>query len=975
MKPKRRKTSDKNLTSNVESPVPVISIISSPDNICSICFAEFVDPEELTRHVIQVHLSKFSKRRYCTFCSELLPSLEAFARHLLEKHIIDLRACEFCCRVYNDKAKMLVHQKKHQYIPTKSIFSCSQCPILFQCVEELEKHEYEEHEDCFDGIILNSCFPYLSSMLNIKAPSFLQSVGVESLYMCVVCGEKTSDINSYIDHLKREKCVSVVCDTCSNVYKNVASLKKHFIKNSKCLFDKSPSQVNILCKKCNKYFDVNAHRIHQSVCTSQSDDISCRNCNINFSSVDELTEHQSSEHPVAIIIRLCKYCQNEFVGNVALEKHIERTHKHEIHLYKYHCKTCNHIYKHPKKLFSHFFTQHKNLHPYTCKICYKTFKVRKSFSLHIKLIHNSEGKVEFDENFHVYFKNNPNKYFINEHDYSIKQFQFDTTKNDPSDKQATVNEDSGYNKDNGDIPVSESALESNAEDEKTKHDHTLAKGKNLKTGENVKPTSIDDINNKEPNESSYSNDNPKAKGKKKSSKIYSSRRQRAKQIGNKKKTQIEYEDETYLESSDEDYPLSRYTKKRKPKCKARYLAVGNTRKKIFKSKGVTTFSCTICKKYCYTFQNYNRHMSFHYQNEFKPCIKCGVLFKKKKDLEDHMKKEHSQSKLTDTLQMLLNRRKSGPVAQKPLDNLSKSDKFKLTVKKVDLTSNVPIGKVHITPKDLSAKNFIESFTPDASLEKKEPMKAVSIRLVSSNRIKKPLIEFTKVNICKPPITSSRLAMPVKFKNTPELHKAKISMAQVFQQKNTSKLNFGIRVDKVVDYNVPVESDNYHQDDYVIDEVDNRSDHSENIDQNTCQNEPTISDVDHEELLEETEEIPQKTVQRKILIPHLPPGYNEVRIAHLQPEAPYYKIVKVEDILKPEEKEIPTENLKLPEGKKLINVNPLEHLLGDNEVKIYTNKYYKSKMRNIKNTITKAILDLDNPNAVKKTRKKRDKTKT
>lgn len=839
------------------------------ETTCTICQAEFLDPEDLAIHVNQIHKSTEDHSKKCQFCTSTYSDLMTYAEHLRDKHLLKLKYCQFCLRAFSDADEHRSHENKHR-AGSKTSYKCTQCSIRYGNLFDLRRHDLECHNDDLDGVMIQEHLPYLSAALNLKAATLFQALHSDTVFICVGCDYSTANIKLYINHAKTKNCTSYVCDKCSNVYKKKWNLLRHMSKE--CA--KVPGRKTKVCPECHLTFNMYQFVKHKKNCKV----IKCHTCGINYETMYELSEHQSKEHPLSVELKTCTFCWKQCVGNVALQKHIDRSHKSELHMYKYLCIYCKSVYKHPQKLFGHFFSKHKDLDPYTCKICNKKFRIRKQFTLHIKLDHKSVGFVEFDENYHVFF----------------------------AEKKS----------ENPFIPQSIYAKELETKKIGTSHENT-------EDPSNIEILNVNSEMSITETEGNQTEVETKTKPKLKRKRV--------------PKTNIKETEEPIAVQSSDDEPLL-VIKRRVQKSMPKILRNRWTKKRLT-SINKKRFTCHICKKYCYTFQNYHHHISLHSKKDYKRCIKCPKFFRSKEKLNNHIATDHSSSRLTETLKCLLEKRKKGLSIS---DDLPMSERFRRTIKKTESNGLRSTATIKTVDTGLSVQKFIENFTPEAENKSEaEINNAVTLKVVN-DAPKKPTIKMTKFEK-KPMPLITKLSLPVKFKDCyPNKMPATIKLVQP-----TPVLN------------IDSPDNNYH-----------------NYDDDMDRNE-SIPEVAEEVMLEGTEEAP-KVVQipHKIVIPKLPTAYNDITIAHLLPQAPYYKIVKVNEVLNMQNTEKKSEDaksntIKLPDGTKLINSNPLAHLLGktpiDKVLGSFKNKYYKPKATNFQGMLAQALSNLDKP-IVKKKRK-------
>ncbi|KAM3955131.1 uncharacterized protein ACR2FA_010993 [Aphomia sociella] len=941
-------------------------VIEDPgDTTCTICYAEFLDIEDLIIHISQMHGPSLVQ---CQFCDKKCTDLDNYATHILEFHLVSLKSCNYCTRMFLNSDKQRKHESKHYTNVPKGKYTCSQCKALFSNIPELEYHEVSKHRKIGEGVLLQDVFPYLSALLNINALKFIQSLGTDTVYICVWCELTTGNVMKYIEHLKKRNCQSFVCHKCSFVYKRKVGLIKHFQGHKDC-HSSNNKIFNQKCRECGKEFTLSTLKQHQKHCKP----IKCRVCNWVFDTMYELTSHQMQFHPLSVSLQTCKFCKKEFVGTISLDKHIERAHKNQCHLYKYNCVYCMSIFNHPKKLFCHFYTKHKELEPYTCKICDLKFRLRKKFTLHIKLDHKSVGFVEFEENFHVFFTDKKSEKpfmpaFNKSNGGQIENAEDNTTdceNEQPNADEITDCENEQLNADEITDCENEQRNADNTmdcENEQRNPDEILEYGnKPLSVNKQNKKVSfqqnVNDTVNLD-NACSDFMDVTETEGNhtdtEKPENRITRKRKLKNTVGNTQKFRKRAaNNEIVISDTSDDEPLLEVKKrvKRKKLQKLRF-ATWNKKKHTLKNTEYRHFTCNICNKYCYTYQNFHNHVSLHSIKDKKRCVKCSKVFTSKDKLNKHIEREHSSSKLTETLKKLLYKRKNGVTVEEL--QLTAAEKFRRTIKKVkmDNVDSVAVLKPVVND-NLSVQKFIESFTPEVNEvpNKNIVVKSeISVKPVKARFSKPPLIKLTKFE-AQPQMKNfgPKLAMPVKFK--PDLgEKQKVSVKIV---QDTSSY---------VDHN----TETYFDDEEFKGEIEHYS--------------TEIPEVAQEVMLEVSEEPKPMHMPHKIVIPNLPhlsEQCKEISIAHLLPEAPYYKIVKVKDLLSEQTKsaepvkEKQKEEIKLPDGTKLVNVNPLAHLLGDTSVEKVLektkSKYYQAKSRDFETAIAKAMLKLDKPVVVSKKR--------
>ncbi|CAK1554265.1 unnamed protein product [Leptosia nina] len=789
------------------------------DTVCNICFAEFLDTEDLQTHLFQVHANN---ERFCSYCVKILPDIEQFMMHIRDKHLIKMHWCKYCFRLFPDVESKLVHTKKHNYQPGMTIF-CSQCSKCFDANNDITQHEYE-HENV-EGTAIYQGFSLLSSLLNMNVKEFLKSISNTSKkFVCACCKFACRSPQKFIEHSKKATCRSLVCDICCAVYRKRRHLIQHINGHNKKRWTNT-------CPKCNATFTWKGLREHKKVCY----EIKCSDCHMQFESIEELTSHTSKEHVGTITVERCKFCEKQIIGKDMLKKHLQYAHKGTLHLYKYRCIDCDKLFKHPKLLFAHFFSTHKDLMPYTCKICNINFRVRKKFTLHVRLDHKSAGFVEFDENFHVYFVEKKS-----ENPFVPKSIYFDEAIDDEKAKCI----------EGTDTDLTEDCTDTN--------DRKLTK--KFKRKSKQKPQNI------------------------------------------------------IMDSSDSDTPLLQIRRRRGPYWKTSH-----------KNQPKPKFVCKICKKNCYTAQNFKYHMNTHKKR--LRCIKCHKTFSTDIRLKRHIVEHHSSSKLIDTLKRIQERRKAIVLNEPP------KNPFEDTLKKVHcVVTDTPAKLTLVKSNNVSVRNFYESFVP--SKEKINIESSVTMRITSEH--KEPVITLKK---CRTDVVFYEgLKLPVEVPQCPSDTQATLKVVQGEIQR--AKLNYGDRLYKEADI-ATMETDHSYCEEYF------------DCDQINGEEAKMIPEVAEEVMLSSEEPL----LQQNIVLPNIPKVMQSIRIGTLQPQAPYYKILKIEDIIDnvaPMTAEEPNEREVKLDGIRLVRVNPLAHLVSETAVKHHKKRYYKPKERDIKIAMMKAM---------------------
>ncbi|XP_068238034.1 zinc finger protein 23-like [Palaemon carinicauda] len=161
------------------------------------------------------------------------------------------------------------------------------------------------------------------------------------VYNCNHCGKVFHEARKYFSHLSLHERM-FECNSCGRKFSLLANLKKHIVLH---------------------------HDAKKKVCEV---------CGMQFSSDNELTEHQQSQHSEDIVssyIAKCKYCNREYRREEAYIQHMNRA--------PYNCSTCNKSCGCEFELKKHIRYEHGHC---VCEFCGKSFK-NNSILNHIKVMH------------------------------------------------------------------------------------------------------------------------------------------------------------------------------------------------------------------------------------------------------------------------------------------------------------------------------------------------------------------------------------------------------------------------------------------------------------------------------------------------------------------------------------------------------------------------------------------------------------
>jgi len=235
---------------------------------CSKCDYETVHSNSLKSH-LQRHASNQSF--CCTKCSfEYSTNLELL-RHYLKTHVgsdQDLFQCFFCKVEVDCVERLEIHTRKHT---NEKPYFCRRCPLDFETIIGLKKHVACEHE---------------TNLAQQFLPQYILPA------KCNVCGVLCSDARSLKRHMNRHlRGKDVPCTKCDFRFPTELELLKHYLK------DHVGSNDNIL--EC----------------------LFCRKRSKALLRLEDHTRGHLGEQNY-----FCNLCENGFVRQGALKRHIKAVH-------------------------------------------------------------------------------------------------------------------------------------------------------------------------------------------------------------------------------------------------------------------------------------------------------------------------------------------------------------------------------------------------------------------------------------------------------------------------------------------------------------------------------------------------------------------------------------------------------------------------------------------------------------------------
>ncbi|XP_077983110.1 uncharacterized protein LOC144437950 [Glandiceps talaboti] len=112
-------------------------------NTCTYCSVEFNTEEEMQKHIV-THFVSVSVEYCCQSCAKSFPKPDELQKHLFDIHAHHLYKCSMCKEVFDSKVAVQVHFAIKHSNECK-LFKCTKCGVVFQTESDLHLHIRMDH--------------------------------------------------------------------------------------------------------------------------------------------------------------------------------------------------------------------------------------------------------------------------------------------------------------------------------------------------------------------------------------------------------------------------------------------------------------------------------------------------------------------------------------------------------------------------------------------------------------------------------------------------------------------------------------------------------------------------------------------------------------------------------------------------------------------------------------------------------------
>ncbi|XP_076358377.1 uncharacterized protein LOC143250994 isoform X2 [Tachypleus tridentatus] len=398
-----------------------------PKYTCQECEVKFTTEDQLDEHVMSHFLSTTTEYSCQQCCYKLFSKPDELQRHLIDVHSHLLYKCSFCKEIFNSKASIQAHftvQHSNEY----HLFECTRCRVTFRTEVEFQVHVKVMHmlkthpfrcllcdqrfltefqlqyhlnthvkqfvctfcEEAFHVEFLldkhiqacHSDYPTISTSdvqnlslkpLDLKDQTVVPSLECRKELRCEICDRCFSSESHLILHRRQahnirttgsqkpgQATLSLFCAYCNESCKSRSDLENHMKAHT---ISPSKHKCNICDEVCPNTVTLAQHKLnHCKVLTAST----CVTCKKSVQNKEEfyrhVHQHVSNGVPVHCII-----CQQTLMSDVEIEVHAKFHLKNCERLY--HCCVCAKRYETDDLIIT---GKQDNGHIYMCKDCFHT---------------------------------------------------------------------------------------------------------------------------------------------------------------------------------------------------------------------------------------------------------------------------------------------------------------------------------------------------------------------------------------------------------------------------------------------------------------------------------------------------------------------------------------------------------------------------------------------------------------------------
>ena len=335
--------------------IDVVGLPTHPRYCCPHCSADFAvsEADQFELHVA-MHLVSTSTEYGCQSCLKSFNKPDELQKHLLDIHAHHLYRCALCKEMFDSKVSIQVHFAVKHSNECK-LYRCTACTSVFRNEADFSAHVKSSH--------ISRIFP--QPVAALRCPLCPECFPVEFLLerhiQLVHSSTKASSTAPAVDSVVQ----TLRCDICDEEMVDSIQLQVHRKeRHHLALTDERPEATNIPT-----VLNLSLH---------------CAYCGETCKSRLDLESHMKSHHPSNALFsgRLkCNICDDIFPSAAVLAEH-KLTHCKVLGASQ--CTVCRSDLKSEEQFYSHLQQHGHQTPPFPCIVCRQTLNLTLEVGLHAK---------------------------------------------------------------------------------------------------------------------------------------------------------------------------------------------------------------------------------------------------------------------------------------------------------------------------------------------------------------------------------------------------------------------------------------------------------------------------------------------------------------------------------------------------------------------------------------------------------------